>query len=124
MKAESYLTGLVLVLLTTVGIGQEDLQKKYIGQSKCIPELQSATGSYGIRLDKSQKAYLAAYKLGQRDVLTIVQYRDDNDRCGVIRDVIQSRHATAPSYGSARSGGLRRMWLLVHGPQSTRRYLG
>jgi hypothetical protein len=93
MKTASYLTSLVLVLLTTAGMAGEDLQRKYVGQSKCMPELQSATVSYGIRLDKSQKAYLAAYRIGRKDILTIVQYKANNDRCGIIRDIVQSRKA-------------------------------
>jgi len=91
MKVRNHVTIVIVVFLAIMAMGQDNLQQKYVGKSKCLPELKSATERYGIRLDKSQNAYLAAFKLKDRNILTIVQLKDTNDRCGIIRDVVQSR---------------------------------
>jgi hypothetical protein len=91
MKVRNCLTVLIVVLAAIAAMSQDDLQQKYAGKSKCLPELKSATEHYGIRLDKSQNAYLAAFKLKDRKILTIVQLKDTSDRCGVIRDVVQAQ---------------------------------
>jgi hypothetical protein len=79
----------VMLVLVASAAGTDDLAKKYGGKSDCIPELKAAS-STGIRLDRSQKAYLTAYALGDASVVTIVQYHDDAERCGTIRDVVQA----------------------------------
>jgi hypothetical protein len=84
----------VALLVCATALGQThglvNADRKYVGKSDCTPELKSAPGHYGIRLDGHQRAYLTAYNLKEAHILTIVQYKDDHDQCGVIRDVVQS----------------------------------
>jgi hypothetical protein len=72
----------------------EDLRRKYVGQSNCSAELKSAD-HYGIRLDKTQRAYLDAYQWGGKNVLAVVQRKQEGEGCGVIRDLVQSRDVTS-----------------------------
>ncbi len=95
---------LILGVVSAAAYGQDDLRQKYVGKSKCQPELKAATERYGIRLDKSQKAYLAAYGLGGEKILTIVQLKDDSDQCGTIRDVIKSQDATRSFVWECKDG--------------------
>jgi hypothetical protein len=88
MKLKRLLAGFVLV---AGAVSQDRSQQRYVGKSKCLPELKAATEHYGIRLDKSQEAYLAAYRLKDGNILTIIQSTGENDQCGVIKDVVQSR---------------------------------
>jgi hypothetical protein len=71
----------------------QDLPKKYIGESTCIPQLDSPINRYGVRLDKNQKAYLTVYKFRDAEIITIVQYQEEYGAgrkwCGFIRDVTQ-----------------------------------
>lgn len=67
-----------------------DLKQKYIGKNSCTPELRSSSERYGIRLDKTQRAYLNAYVLKDSTILAIVQHQGEHDQCGVIRDVVQA----------------------------------
>lgn len=92
----------VVIFVMTLAAGgalakTDELRQKYVGTSNCAAELQAASGFYSIRLDKTQKAYLIAYELKDRNILTIVQYEKDGDQCGTIRDVVQSR-TPASSY--------------------------
>ena len=91
MNARNCLTSLIVILASIAATSQDDLQQKYVGKTKCLPELKSAREHYGIRLDRSQNAYLAAFRLNDRKILTIVQLKDTSDRCGVIRDVVQAQ---------------------------------
>jgi hypothetical protein len=90
--------GMLIIAIFTVllasSLSEGDFQKKYTGQSNCLPELRSAD-HYGIRLDRSQTAYLDAYQWKGKNILAIVQYKQEGERCGVIRDVAQSRDATS-----------------------------
>jgi hypothetical protein len=70
----------------------EDLQKIYVGKNTCGPELHKTRG-YGMRLDKSQNAYLSARIIDGENALMIIQYTKDGDSCGVVRDAIVSRDA-------------------------------
>jgi hypothetical protein len=78
----SFTLGLVLA---------DDVQNGYVGKSACIPELSAAVHKYGMRLDKTQNAYLAARTVRGANLLMIVQYAGEQDKCGVIRDVVESR---------------------------------
>jgi hypothetical protein len=81
-----------LTLLTALGQAvAQDAFTTFIGKSSCSPELSGHVGVYGIRLDKTQKSYLSAHRLNDKSILMIVQYAIDGDRCGTIKDVIQSR---------------------------------
>lgn len=91
MNIRNCLTSLIVILASIVATSQTDVEQKYVGKSKCLPELKSAREHYGIRLDKSQNAYLAAFRLKDQKILAIVQLMDASDRCGVIRDVIQAQ---------------------------------
>ena len=87
---------IALIVCVTIGIcaatwaGKHDPEHKYAGLSGCAPEFKWAPGTYGIRLDKGQRTRLAAHTINEKNVLTIVQYKDDNDQCGVVRAAVQS----------------------------------
>src|SRR5215813_4407798 len=93
MILRSFSVTLLYIAVASIGIANaDDLRQKYVGQSDCASELKSAQDTYGIRLDKTQDAYLAAYKLKDKNVLTILQRKQANDECKTIRDVVASRH--------------------------------
>jgi hypothetical protein len=88
----------LLFLLIACGLvrthaSAKDSWKSYIGKSNCSPELSSPINRYGVRLDRTQKAYVIVYKFKDSEIATIVQYQDDSQtdrsRCGVVRDVAQ-----------------------------------
>lgn len=68
-----------------------DLRQQYVGRSGCAQELQPSLNHYGIRLDKTRHAFLEARVFKSRTILLIVQRNGETDKCGVVRDVIQSR---------------------------------
>jgi hypothetical protein len=92
---KALLLGLIAVSLVTESTLAEDLRQRLVGRDDCIPEFRSPRGRSGIRLDKKQGAYLTNYKLKDANLLLIVQYQNGNERCGVIRDVVQSSDLTA-----------------------------
>jgi hypothetical protein len=89
------LAGALLAMIFPLPSHCESLRQKYVGRSGCRPELRWATFSQGIRLDKTQKAYLKAYTVDHQNILLIVQYADIQDQCGVIRDAVQPRDAAS-----------------------------
>lgn len=83
----------VIVVVFTATIARSDtLRQKYVGSGGCKSELK--IDPRGIRLDRSRKTYLRAYTLDGKDTLLIVQYNNDHDQCGVVRDVIQPKDTT------------------------------
>src|SRR5205814_1803584 len=82
---------LTLIFGATTLMHGEDLRGKYIGRSSCAAELKAATDRYGIRLDRTQKAYLEADRLANANILLLVQRTNDGDKCGTVRDVVESR---------------------------------
>ena len=86
------------LILATLGISSraygQDV-KRYVGGSGCRTELRRGSGTYGIRLDKTQRAYLKAYTVEDHNLLFIIQYSDDRDRCGIVRDVVQPKDTSA-----------------------------
>jgi hypothetical protein len=86
---------------------RDDVRFSFVGKNSCAPELKLATTRYGIRLDSSQNAYLMAYRLKAANILTIVQYEKDDQRCGVIRDVVQSRACDSSFIWECRSPKMR-----------------
>jgi hypothetical protein len=76
----------------------QDLPKKYIGESDCTRELDSALCRYGVRLDRAQEAYLTTYRFKEAEIITIVQHHgtdSGNKRCGVISDVTEVKDKDA-----------------------------
>jgi hypothetical protein len=82
----------MLIVFTATATRSDSLRQKFVGRSECQPELK--IDPRGIRLDGSQKAYLRAYRVNGDDTLLIVQYKNDQDQCGVVRDVIQPKDST------------------------------
>lgn len=84
---------LIMLGLARTPASAEDSWKSFIGKSNCIPELNSPINRYGVRLDRTQKAYVIVYQFKDSEIATIVQYQDDSQtdrsRCGVVRDVTQ-----------------------------------
>jgi hypothetical protein len=72
---------------------QDDLRRKFVGKSPCALEFQSKHSDFSLRLDKTEKTTLLYRDLSKVKILMIVQPTgDDNDHCGVIRDLIQITH--------------------------------
>jgi hypothetical protein len=69
----------------------DDIRQTYVGGSGCKPELRPGQGLHGARLDKTQRAYLKVYTLDDHNLLFIVQYSDDQDHCGIVRDVVETK---------------------------------
>jgi hypothetical protein len=67
------------------------LREKYVGRTGCAPEFKSALNHSGIRLDGNQRARLEAHKFRAGTILVIVQYKDETDQCGTVRDAIESQ---------------------------------
>ena len=81
----------VTIWLFAVSVaGREEPEHKYAGLNGCAPEFKRAPGTYSIRLDNRHRTRLAVHTVNEKNVLTIVQYEDDNDHCGVVRDAVQS----------------------------------
>jgi hypothetical protein len=86
---------------------QDDVRLGFLGKNSCAPEFKLATTRYGIRLDSRQNAHLMAYRLKAANILTIVQYEKDDQHCGVIRDVVQSRDHDSSFVWECRSPNMR-----------------
>jgi hypothetical protein len=72
---------------------QDDARQKFVGKGPCAPELQSKQSDFSLRLDKTEKTTLLYRDLSKVKILMIVQPTgDNNDHCGVIRDLIQITH--------------------------------
>ena len=82
----------MLVMFAATTAHSESLRQMYVGRSGCSVELK--THPRGIRLDQSQRTRLRAYTVKGNDTLLIVQYKNDGDQCGVVRDIIQPRVST------------------------------
>ena len=65
-------------------------QSKYVGKSECDPQLKWGPGSYSIRLDAAQYAYLVAHTVG-KNMLLIIKRQSEKDSCGMVRDAVASR---------------------------------
>jgi hypothetical protein len=85
---------ILLVLIPGSAHGQDGV-RKYLGGSGCRPEFRRAPGLTGIRLDKAQQAYLKTYMVDHQNILLIVQFSGDQDKCGVVRDAVQPQDATS-----------------------------
>jgi hypothetical protein len=80
----------VILLLAATASSQEN-REKYVGRSSCDAELQPHGADFGMRLDKTQRTYLEYRNLGKTKALLIIQYQAEGEKCGVIRDVVETR---------------------------------
>ena len=85
------LLSVLSLILIAIGARGDDLQNKYVVKSSCKQELWGPLGNYGMRLDKTQNAYLAAHTVQGQNILMIVRYAREGDECGTIRDVVGSK---------------------------------
>jgi hypothetical protein len=60
----------------------------FIGSDACRSELVSTIPSFGVALDKSQKAFIETRQIDGRPTVLIIQYASDADRCGKLRDIV------------------------------------
>ena len=67
------------------------LRQRFVYWSGCRPEL--INDPRGARLDGRKRTYLRAYRVDGKDTLFIVQYENENDHCGIVRDVIQAKRS-------------------------------
>src|SRR2546427_11722855 len=87
------LTLVALFTLLPCARGQ-DAKQTYVGGSGCNAEFRRGLDISGARLDKSQRAYLKVYTVDGRKTLLIVQYANDQDQCGIVRDLVQAKDST------------------------------
>lgn len=83
---------LTLFLVTSVSLRAQTARERYVGKSPCDVDIQSKRPDFSLRLDKVSRTDLVNRNMPQSTVLFIVQYKDESDNCGVIRDVIEIRH--------------------------------
>lgn len=81
---------LIFIVLGVTSANATDLRSTYVGQSRCASDFEGDTGSYGIRLDKTQIARLEARTVRKNKLLMIVQYNKEWDKCGTVRDVVEA----------------------------------
>jgi hypothetical protein len=84
---------LLVVPLLCLSAAKADDVKGYIGKSSCKRELWR---DFSIRLDKNQDAYIATRDFKGKALAMIVQYERAGDKCGIVRDIVESR--TPESY--------------------------
>jgi hypothetical protein len=91
VKTIVVLAGLLATAIVTKAQAQ-DFKQRYVGKGPCAPDLQSEYSDLSMRLDKTQGLELYQRRWDRLQVLLIVQYRDQNDGCGVIRDAVRITH--------------------------------
>lgn len=64
----------------------------FIGSDACRSELRGAGSEMNLALDRKQQAYLEMRELSGKPTLLLLQYANEGDRCGKVRDI-----ATAPN---------------------------
>ena len=60
----------------------------FIGSAACRVELRGTGGGYGGPLDRKQRTELEIRDLNGRPLLLLIQYANDRDRCGLVRDIV------------------------------------
>jgi hypothetical protein len=83
---------LTLGFMLAIPASPADAQSRFMGKSGCDAQFTRGAGSYGIRLDAKQQAYLAAHTVGDTNVLLIIQRKNGQDQCGIVRDATRSSH--------------------------------
>ena len=73
----------------------QETKQKSVGKSGCRPELRWAPGTYSIRLDNNARTSLKAYIVDRQSLLFIVQYANDQDQCGIVKDVVRPKVASS-----------------------------
>lgn len=90
---------IVLIVAITASLSffpmQLSAQQKYVGLSLCSPELQSPRSRFGIRLDRTQHAYVEYREMPPARVVMIAVYADDfdKDHCGSVRDAREFQYS-------------------------------
>ena len=64
--------------------------KSYIGSAACRPELRGNGAEFGLALDRKQRVYAEIRQLDGKPTLLVIQYADDVDRCGELRDIVSA----------------------------------
>lgn len=80
-----------LLLAMGSGASGQDFKQKYVDKSSCAPDIQSDRPDFSSRLDKTRNTYLINRNFPNAKILLIVQLKNENDKCGVIKDVITIR---------------------------------
>ena len=91
MKRLKVTVGLVVLFTIAASARAQDLRQQYTGKSSCAAGIKGAGADYGMRLDKTQNAYLEARTLTKSKILLIIQYDTGDFKCGTIRDLVQIR---------------------------------
>ena len=107
MKAWQLSCALLASIVLPATINADDVRANFVGSNSCASELKLAATRYGIRLDSSQNAYLMAYRLKSANILAILQYEKNDQACGIIRDVAQSRDHDSSFIWECRSPRMR-----------------
>jgi hypothetical protein len=92
MKELKSVAFLIVLLAMAASTKAQTAKEKYLGKSPCAADLQSERPDFSLRLDKRTRTDLVNRNLAQSTLLLIVQYKDQSDSCGVIRDAVEIRH--------------------------------
>lgn len=81
-----------LLLFCAQGSAQfgQDLST-FIGSHGCRAELRGTGAGFGLALDRKQRSNLETRELGGKTTLLVIQYANDADHCGTIRDIVVAR---------------------------------
>lgn len=60
----------------------------FVGSDSCRAELNGTGSEFGLALDRTQNAYAEVRKVNGTPTLLVIQYANDNDKCGTVRDII------------------------------------
>lgn len=78
---------LVIVLFRLADAYGEDAADHVVGKSLCAIGIDKGAG-YGIGLDRSNGRYLAVREINRVRFLMIVEYHDEKDKCGIVKDAV------------------------------------
>lgn len=92
LVAEAARSAFFVLILTVFLVAKALAQSSsdFKGRSTCDEPLRNPPGSYGVRLDASQNAYLQARRIKGKYVLFAVRSQRQDEECGEITDVAES----------------------------------
>jgi len=64
----------------------------FVGSSGCRAELRGNGAEYGLALDRKQSAHAEVRDIRGKPTLLVIQYADDHDHCGIVKDIVVARN--------------------------------
>lgn len=90
MRCFRLLVAYIVFVGVASAVSAQGERQNFVGTNSCASDVQAQGASFGMRLDKSQRAFLEYRNLGNIKVLFIIQYKNEGDKCGVIRDAVET----------------------------------